>query len=157
MNPNPDSTGLPRCGICRPAGPLWQIVPVRDNGGRSLADFMLLVPRMRSRGAVFAEYAAQAVRRACRTFDGKVFFAELNQATGVIWVSVLAEPGLCARVASAIRIELPEALLVGGQLGVVPGSSESLPETRWLSRMVRHIHRRVVRRLLPCPPDNAAR
>lgn len=157
MTTEKDRNGLPRRELCRAAEPLWRVAPVRDDSGRLLADFMLVVPRMRSRGPVFAEHAVHAVRRACERFDGKIRFAELNKTTGVIWVSVAAEPGLCAQVASAIRLQLPEALLVGGQLGAVSGVPERLSGKRRLLRLVTGIRRHVARRLLPCRPGNAAR
>jgi hypothetical protein len=46
-----------------------------------------------------------------------VVFADINYAINVLWVSVAAEPLLAGRVAQSIRARVPEALLIGGQLG----------------------------------------
>lgn len=149
--------GVPSSQAYRAAEPLWRIAPARDDSGESLADFMLLVPRMRARGPAFATHASQVLRRVCATFDGQVRFADLNLHTGAIWVSVEATPGLCARVARAIRAELPQALTVGGQLGALR-SELSLGPAAWrLFRRVSRIRQLVVRRLLPSARDSGSR
>lgn len=148
-----DNKSLPRADRLQAASPLWQIAPVRDAEGALLADFLLLIPRLEKRGAAFAEHAAQRIRAVCEGFGEQVVFAELNAATGSVWVSVQAQPGLCAQVARAIRAELPEVRLVGGQ---IESAGELVVQARWWQRLSR-IRLRAWRRLLPCPPDSVAR
>lgn len=148
---------MPRKGAYQAARPLWQVAPSRDAEGEAVADFMLLVPRLRERGPAFAEQAAQAVRRVCEQFAGRVHFADLNLRTGAIWISVDATPGLCREVASAIRLRLPEAVTVGGQMGPLRGELTAVSacgqRVNWLSR----IRQRVARRLLPSQRDSGTR
>jgi len=139
------------------AEPLRHLAPVRDAKGASVADFMLLIPRLRERGPAFAEHAVQILARVCQQYGEQVCFADINLKTGAIWVSVQSRPGLCSEVARAIRLELPQALTVGGQLGAVQGGLVVFAGMRrrvlWLSRIRQH----VVRRLLPSLPGSGSR
>jgi len=108
-----------------PAQPLWRLAPTRDRDGRGVADFMMLIPRLGERPAGCRERVESAVREVCESFGEQVVFADLNHAINVLWISVDAQPGLTGRVARSIRERIPEALLVGGQLGAV-----TLPTTR---------------------------
>ena len=102
-----------------PAPPLWRLAPTRAHDGRCLADFMLWIPRLGDRPEPSRERIAQMIREVCESYGEQVAFADLNYAINVLWVSVAAEPGLAGRVAQSIRGRVPDALLVGGQLGAV--------------------------------------
>lgn len=161
MSRDTSTSRFPSRQTLQPADPLWQLAPVRDAEGAALADFMLLIPRLRDRGPAFAEYAVQSLRRACVTFGGQVYFADMNMRTGAIWVSVEARPGLCAEVAREILRELPEAVMIGGQLAMLGSGIAPRREAR---RSVRHllvsisrIPRRVARRLLLSPRGSGTR
>lgn len=65
------------------------------------------------------DQVADRIRAVCAGYGEQVVFADVNYAINVLWVSVIAEPGLTGRVAQSIRAEVPQALLVGGQLGAV--------------------------------------
>ena len=103
-----------------PAVPLWRLSPTHADDGQSLADFMMLVPGLAGGGETARRHVTDAVRSVCEDFGDAVAFAEVNYKLNTLWVSVAAEPGLTARVASEIRQRLPDALLIGGQLGAVP-------------------------------------
>lgn len=102
-----------------PAQPLWRLAPTHDDAGRSLADFMMLIPGLGTRPAAVRRLIADRVREVCAAYDSQVAFADINYSLNVLWVSVRAEPGLAGRVAQSIRGRVPEARLVGGQLGAV--------------------------------------
>lgn len=107
-----------------PAEPLWRLAPTRGVDGRSLADFMMLIPGLAERPAVLHRHVAASVREVCESYGDQVAFADINYAINVLWVSVAAEPGLAARVAQSIRQRVPDALLVGGQLGASVGLAQ---------------------------------
>lgn len=120
----------------RPAEPLWQLAPTHRPDGRCLADFMMLIPGMATAGDAGRRHVSDAIRGVCEGFGEAVAFVEINYRLNVLWVSVEAEPGLTGRVATAIRERVPDALLVGGQLGAVP----MVPAPRrvwaqWLSKL----------------------
>lgn len=100
-----------------PAEPLWRVVPTRADDGRCLADFMMLIPGLGARSGRGRVQVARVIREVCESYGEQVAFADVNYAINVLWVSVAAEPGLAGRVAYSIRQRVPEALLVGGQLG----------------------------------------
>jgi hypothetical protein len=102
-----------------PAPPLWRLAPTRAHDGRCLADFMMWIPGLGDRPEQSRERIAQMIREVCESYGEQVAFADLNYAINVLWVSVAAEPGLAGRVAQSIRGRVPDALLVGGQLGAV--------------------------------------
>ena len=140
--------------------PLWQHVPTRQ-GDQAVSDFLLYIPAFRRRGEHYPDYVAQMVLQVCRALDDKVIFANLDARLGLIWVSIPAEPGVCGRVAAALQVVLPEALLVGGQPAARPASGllrgGSLRSGNLLPRLLNHIRRRAGRRLLPYRRDSAAR
>ena len=118
MHEGKQSTGVlhaPR--PLNPAPPLWRLAPTRAHDGRCLADFMMWIPALGDRPEQSRERIAQMIREVCESYGEEVAFADLNYAINVLWVSVAAEPGLAGRVAQSIRGRVPDALLVGGQLG----------------------------------------
>ena len=129
-----------------PAQPLWRIAPTRGDDGRCLADFMMLIPGLGGRPQSARERIANRVREVCEAYGEQVVFADINYSLNVLWVSVAAEPGLAGRVAQSIRGRVPEALLVGGQLGAVPTSLARV-ERRGLWARLRHLSLRVTARI----------
>lgn len=131
-----------------PALPLWRLAPTCADDGRSLADFMMLIPGLKERPAAAREHVTRRVREVCASYGERVAFADINYAINVLWVSVAAEPGLAGEVARAIRQQVPEALLVGGQLGAVAGLPvRAGPFAAWCGRIRRL--RGLAVRLLP--------
>ena len=129
-----------------PAQPLWRIAPTRGDDGRCLADFMMLIPGLGGRPQSARERIANRVREVCESYGEQVAFADINYSLNVLWVSVAAEPGLAGRVAQSIRGRVPEALLVGGQLGAVPAPLARV-ERRGLWARLRGLSRRVSARI----------
>ena len=78
MKPVEFSHGLPReLPPLNPGAPLWQRVPTRDDDGRPLADFMMLVPRLREQPQSHIATTLrniQSVLEECRD----VVFADFN-------------------------------------------------------------------------------
>lgn len=102
-----------------PAPPLWRLAPTRAQDGRNVADFMMWIPGLGKRSERSRERTARLIREVCESYGGQVVFADINYAINVLWVTVAAEPGLTGRVAQSIRGRVPDALLVGGQLGAM--------------------------------------
>jgi hypothetical protein len=118
---------------------LWRLAPAYDPEGGASADFMMLIPRLSQRGPAFVEHATGCLREVCDGFGERVLFADLNFRTGAVWISVRAQPGLCAEVARAVRQKLPQALTIGGQLGAMNAvPALAAPRWRvWISRIPR--------------------
>jgi hypothetical protein len=94
-----------------PGLPLWQLVPTRDMTGMRLTDFMMLIPRLRTRTQVEIERASRDIQ-AVLALHQDVVFADLNLKLNLLWVSLRPRQGAIGELAAAIRLRVPEALLV---------------------------------------------
>jgi hypothetical protein len=96
----------------RPSEPLWQRAPTRDEQGRALSDFMMIIPHLRDKPRRQLEQTVQRIEQVLLRYHDKVVFADLNLALNVLWVSVRPVPGICLELPTAIKLQVPEALLV---------------------------------------------
>lgn len=96
-----------------PAEPLWKRVPTRDAEGHPLSDFMMLIPRLRTRPRHVLEATISEIQTVLEHYRRVVVFADLNLKLNVLWVSVRPEPGICLELPTAIKCRVPEAMLVG--------------------------------------------
>jgi hypothetical protein len=94
-----------------PGLPLWQLAPTRDSSGRRLTDFMMLIPRLRSRPPADIERASRDIQSVL-SLHQDVVFADLNLKLNLLWVSLRPSPGAITELAAAIRLRVPEAVLV---------------------------------------------
>ena len=94
-----------------PAVPLWQLAPTHDPGGRLLTDFMMLIPRLRTRPAHEIERASRDIH-AVLSLHQDVVFADLNLKLNLLWVSLRPRPGAISELVAAIRLRVPDAVLV---------------------------------------------
>jgi len=97
--------------IAGPGLPLWQVAPTRDGAGRRLTDFMMLIPRLRSRPRAEIEQASRDIQ-AVLALHQDVVFADLNLKLNLLWVSLRPRPGAISELVAAIRLRVPEAVLV---------------------------------------------
>lgn len=95
-----------------PGEPLWKRVPTRDTDGTRLSDFMMIIPRLRDRPREVLEATVQRIEEVLHCYQDRVVFADLNLALNVLWVSVRPVPGICLELPTAIKLQVPEALLV---------------------------------------------
>jgi hypothetical protein len=94
-----------------PCLPLWQLAPTRDHDGIRLTDFMMLIPRLRCRPSAEIERASRDIQ-AVLALHPEVVFADLNLKLNLLWVSLRPRSGAISELAAAIRLRVPEALLV---------------------------------------------
>ncbi len=94
-----------------PGLPLWQLAPTRDTAGVRLTDFMMLIPRLRSRPHAEIERTARDIQ-AVLALHQDVVFADLNLKLNLLWVSLRPRPGAIGELVAAIRLRVPEAVLV---------------------------------------------
>jgi len=106
------SNALTMASGTSPGVPLWQVAPTRDRAGRRLTDFMMLIPRLRSRPIVEIERASREIQ-AVLALHQDVVFADLNLKLNLLWVSLRPRQGAISELVAAIRLRVPEAVLVG--------------------------------------------
>ncbi len=94
-----------------PALPLWQLAPTHDSSGHLLTDFMMLIPRLRTRPPLEIERASRDIQ-AVLALHRDVVFADLNLKLNLLWVSLQPRPGAISELVAAIRLRVPEARLV---------------------------------------------
>ena len=106
--------GLPTCqsSSLAPSQPLWQRAPARDEHGKPLSDFMMIIPGLRSQPLVRQQRVIERIQRVLARYAPFVVFADLNLKINVLWVSVRPRPGICVELPAAIFLLVPEARLV---------------------------------------------
>lgn len=105
------STTLTVNPAAQPGLPLWRIAPTHDSAGQRLTDFMMLIPRLRSRPPIEIERVSRGIQ-AILTLHQDVVFADLNLKLNLLWVSLRPRQGAISELAAAIRLNVPEAVLI---------------------------------------------
>jgi hypothetical protein len=95
-----------------PNEPLWKRVPVRDQAGRLLSDFMMLIPKLSQQPAVKKKATIAAIQSVFKHYGEAIVFADLNMQINILWVTVRPIPGICLELPAAIKHYVPEALLI---------------------------------------------
>lgn len=95
-----------------PKAPLHERVPTHDEEGKPLSDFMMLIPGLKQASSVKTNRIVTGLQMALSQYR-EVIFADLNVSRSVLWVSVRAIPGIIPKIAAAIQMRVPEALIVG--------------------------------------------
>jgi len=108
-----DPTQLIRDLGLAPAEPLWKRVPTRDHEGRPVSDFMMIIPKLRSKPEHLLRATVEEIHKVLSLYDRVVLFADLNLKLNLLWVSVRPVPGICLELPTAIKLRVPEAMLVG--------------------------------------------
>ena len=92
--------------------PLRKRAPSRDEDGRALSDFMMLIPGLREKPKHLIESTIQDMHLALSRFNHVVVFAEFNLKLNLLWVSLKPVNGIRLEIAGAIQELVPEAKLV---------------------------------------------
>lgn len=109
---NPQSETLPRPGLqVQPGVPLWKLAPTRDEAGKLLCDFMVLIPRLKFRQPGYIGNAQNWIAGVLERHE-EVVFANMDLRLNLLWVSHRYRAGLMLEIVGAIRLHLPEAVLV---------------------------------------------
>jgi hypothetical protein len=111
-HPRPDKCSLRRSLALHAAEPLWQRAPARDDQGRPLPDFMMLIPRLGRRPAEQIRQTLEAISEVLHHYRHAVVFADMNLKINVLWVTVRPIPGICLELPAALKTRVPEAMLV---------------------------------------------
>ncbi|MET0013726.1 MAG: hypothetical protein ABW085_02240 [Sedimenticola sp.] len=118
-----------------PGEPLWQRVPTRDAEGRSLFDFMMLIPRLKSAPRQRRDEVLKALQQVFDGFGEEVVFADLNMKTNLLWISIKPRHGACLELAEAVMARVPEAVLVANKAEALMGARR----LSWSRRLARKL------------------
>lgn len=95
--------------------PLWQRVPTKDDHGKPLADFMMLIAKLNKQPPHHISKIIQKLQIALTQHGDSIFFADLNIKINVLWISYQAEKGTCIEIVTTIIKAIPEAKLITTQ------------------------------------------
>lgn len=96
-----------------PAEPLWKLAPTRDEQGKRLSDFLMIIPRLSKKPEHYIKQTLSDLEKALKLYSDSVVFANLDMKLNTLWVSFKNEPGLFMEITAAVKRSVPEALLVG--------------------------------------------
>lgn len=96
--------------------PLYSKVPSRDEDGRCLSDFMMLIPGLRHWPG---QRQSDTISRMHNVLNGysDVVYADLNLKLNLLWVSVKPRYGVISEICVELQHVIPEAKLVGSYSG----------------------------------------
>jgi hypothetical protein len=92
--------------------PLRERAPARDEQGRPLSDFMVLVPGLKYKPRALVNRTIRDIHLALTHFEHAVVFAEFNIRLNLLWVSTRPIRGIRFEIAGAIQERVPEAKLI---------------------------------------------
>jgi len=96
----------------QPWEPLWKRVPTRSDEGELLSDFMMLIPGLSRRPRHQLLATVDQIQVVFDRYHHAVAFADLNLRLNLLWISVKPIPGICLELAAALRMRVPEAVLI---------------------------------------------
>ncbi len=73
---------------------------------------MMILPHLSQQPDQRVKRKLQVIEMVLGQYQDAVIFAEVNLKLNTLWVTVKPVPGICLELAAAIKVQIPEALLV---------------------------------------------
>ena len=96
-----------------PAEPLWKIAPTRDEEGNRTSDLLMIIPKLKTRPKQHIQNTLSEINAALNQFKHLILFVNVDMKLNTLWVSFKAKPGLFAEITTALKLHVPEAMVVG--------------------------------------------
>ncbi len=96
-----------------PAEPLWKLAPTRDEDGKPLSDFLMIIPKLKHKPEHVIKQTLAEIDCALRQFSNFVVFANIDMKLNTLWVSFKNKPGMYIDIVAAVKLRVPEALIIG--------------------------------------------
>ena len=96
-----------------PAEPLWKLAPTRDETGKPLSDFLMIIPKLKTKPDHIVKQTLSEIDAALKQFSNRVVFANIDMKLNTLWVSFKNQPGLYMDIVAAVKLRVPEAVIVG--------------------------------------------
>jgi hypothetical protein len=108
-----DKTDLKLSINITPAEPLWKLAPTKDEDGGPVSDLLMIIPKLKSRPEETIKDTLANIEFALKQFKNEILFANVDMKLNTLWVSFKAVPGVYGDIVSTLRINVPEAVIVG--------------------------------------------
>jgi len=95
-----------------PNTPLWQRVPTKDESGKYLGDFMMVIPKLKTASSEHRKKTLDAINLVLTRYQDVVVFADLNMKMNLLWISIKPKKGMFSEIPAAIIESVPEAKLI---------------------------------------------
>lgn len=95
-----------------PNTPLWKRVPTKDESGKYLGDFMMIIPKLKTASTEHRKQTLDSLNAVLHRYQDAVVFADLNLKMNLLWISVKPIKGIIVEISSAIIESVPEAKLI---------------------------------------------
>lgn len=95
------------------AEPLWKIAPTRDEAGNRASDLLMIIPRLKTRPRHHIQRTLSEIEIALKPFHQLILLVNVDMKLNTLWISFQAQPGLFAKIIAAVKLHVPEAVLVG--------------------------------------------
>ena len=92
--------------------PLWSRVPTKDESGRYLGDFMMVIKGLKKATPEHRKKTINALTQVLAEYADTVVFADLNMKMSLLWVSIKPKKGMLIELPAAIIRSVPEAKLI---------------------------------------------
>lgn len=103
-----------KLSVCiTPAEPLWKLAPTRDENGGPVSDVLMIIPKLKTKPELYIKDTLANIEFALKQFSNEILFANLDMKLNTLWVSFKAVPGVYVEIVTALKINIPEAVLVG--------------------------------------------
>ncbi len=96
-----------------PAEPLWKVAPTRDADGNHVSDLLMIIPKLKTKPKEHIQKTLSEIEVALKQFRSLVLFANVDMKLNTLWVSFKAQPGLLRDITAALKLRVPEAVIVG--------------------------------------------
>jgi len=109
---------MPKAGTkISPDCPLHEVVPTRDEDGKPLSDFMMIIPKLKLQSEEYIQNTFNQLDKVLNVYKEQVVFVNMNMKMNLLWVTIRPIPGLILELSAAIKTQVPEALLVADHQG----------------------------------------
>ncbi|MBL4711747.1 MAG: hypothetical protein JKX75_04505 [Gammaproteobacteria bacterium] len=108
-----DKTDLKLSVGLTPAEPLWKLAPTRDEDGGPVSDLLMIIPKLKTRPEQYIKNTLANIEFSLKQYNNVVLFANLDMKLNTLWVSFKAAPGIYGKIVSTLRVNIPDAVLVG--------------------------------------------
>ncbi len=96
-----------------PAEPLWKLAPTRDENGDPVSDILMIIPKLKHKPKHYIKRTLKDIETTLQQFSNIVLFANMDMKLNTLWVSFKAQPGVLLDIIAAIKLRVPEAIVVG--------------------------------------------